>query len=80
VLIVVFVTLVINVLKTFDLIFVISPSESLPSSTVVAVQMYQVAFGGGQDSGLGSALGVLLFILVIPAMIFNVRRLRRDAV
>ncbi|HEU0238691.1 MAG TPA: ABC transporter permease subunit [Micromonosporaceae bacterium] len=78
VLIVVFVTLVINVLKTFDLIYVISPSESLPHSTVVAVQMYQVAFGGVQDSGLGSALGVLLFILVIPAMIFNLRRLRRD--
>ena len=78
-LIVVLVTLVINVLKIFDLIYVISPSESLPNSTVVAVQMYQVAFGGTQDSGLGSALGVLLFILVIPAMIFNIRRLRRDA-
>ena len=78
VLVVVFVTLVINVLKTFDLIYVISPSETLPNSTVVAVQMYQVSFGGTQDLGLGSALGVLLFLLVIPAMIFNVRRLRRD--
>jgi alpha-glucoside transport system permease protein len=78
VLVVVLVTLVINVLKIFDLIYVISPSESLPNSTVVAVQMYQVAFGGSEDSGLGSALGVLLFILVIPAMFFNIRRLRRD--
>jgi alpha-glucoside transport system permease protein len=78
VLIVVIVTLVINVLKIFDLIYVISPSESLPNSTVVAVQMYQVAFGGSQDSGVGSALGVLLLVLVIPAMIFNIRRLRRD--
>jgi alpha-glucoside transport system permease protein len=78
VLVVVLVTLVINVLKIFDLIFVISPSASLPNSTVVAVQMYQVAFGGGQDTGLGSALGVLLFILVLPAMIFNIRRLRRE--
>jgi alpha-glucoside transport system permease protein len=79
VLVVVFVTLVINVLKVFDLIYVISPSESLPNSTVVAVQMYQAAFGGTQDSGLGSALGILLFILVIPAMIFNLRRLRRES-
>ncbi len=78
VLVVVFVTLVINVLKIFDLVYVISPSESLPSSTVVAVQMYQVAFGGSPNTGLGSALGVLLFILVIPAMIINIRRLRRD--
>jgi alpha-glucoside transport system permease protein len=78
VLIVVLVTLIINVLKIFDLIFVISPSDALPNSTVVAVQMYQVAFGGTQDTGLGSALGVLLLILVIPAMIFNIRRLRRE--
>jgi alpha-glucoside transport system permease protein len=78
VLVVVLVTLVINVLKIFDLIFVISPSESLPNSTVVAVQMYQVAFGGTQDTGLGSALGVLLLVLVIPAMVVNIRRLRRE--
>ena len=45
---------------------------------MVAVQMCQVAFGGTQDAGLGSALGVLLLILVIPAMIFNIRRLRRE--
>ena len=77
-LVVVLVTLVINVLKIFDLVYVISPSESLPNATVVAVQMYQVAFGGTQDTGLGSALGVLLFLLVIPAMIFNIRRLRRE--
>jgi alpha-glucoside transport system permease protein len=78
VLVVVLVTLIINVLKIFDLIFVISPSDALPNSTVIAVQMYQVAFGGTQDTGLGSALGVLLLIFVIPAMIFNIRRLRRD--
>jgi ABC-type sugar transport systems, permease components len=79
VLVVVLVTLIINVLKIFDLIFVISPSDALPNSTVLAVQMYQVAFGGTQDTGLGSALGVLLLILVIPAMIFNIRRLRRES-
>ena len=40
--------------------------------------MYKVSFGGGQDNGLGSALGVLLFLLVVPAMVFNIRRLRRE--
>ncbi len=78
VLIVVLVTLIINVLKIFDLVYILAPDSSQSAATVVAVQMYKVSFGGGQDSGLGSALGVLLFLLVVPAMIFNIRRLRRD--
>src|SRR5258706_10042708 len=73
VLIVVLVTLVINVLKIFDLVYILAPDSSQSSATVVAVEMYKVSFGGGQDNGLGSALGVLLFLLVVPAMIFNIR-------
>jgi alpha-glucoside transport system permease protein len=78
VLVVVLVTLVINVLKIFDLVYVLAPDSSQSAATVVAVQMYKVSFGGGLDDGLASALGVLLFLLVVPAMVFNVRRLRRD--
>lgn len=78
VLVVVMVTLVINVLKIFDLVYVIAPDSSRDSATVVALEMYKVSFGGELNDGLGSALGVLLFILVIPAMLFNIRRLRRD--
>ena len=78
VLVVVLVTLIINVLKIFDLVYVIAPDSSQDSATVVALEMYKVSFGGGLDDGLGSALGVLLFILVVPAMLFNIRRLRRD--
>ncbi|MGX1245379.1 ABC-type sugar transport system permease subunit [Streptomyces pseudovenezuelae] len=32
----------------------------------------------GNNQGLGSALGVLLLLLVVPAMVFNVRRFRRS--
>jgi alpha-glucoside transport system permease protein len=78
VLVVVMVTLIINVLKIFDLVYVIAPDSSQSAATVVALQMYKVSFGGGLDDGLGSALGVLLFVLVLPAMLFNIRRLRRD--
>ena len=45
---------------------------------MVALEMYRVSFGGGLDYGLGSALAVLLFLLVLPAMLFNIRRLRRE--
>ena len=79
VLLVVFVTLVINVLKVFDLVFVIAPGSVQEEANVLALQVWQVAFGaGGGDQGLGSALAVLLFLLVVPAMVFNIRRFRGD--
>ncbi|MFD9031077.1 carbohydrate ABC transporter permease [Streptomyces sp. NPDC059567] len=78
VLTVVFVTLVINVMKVFDLIYIIAPGPVQEDATVLATQMWLVSFGGGNDQGLGSALGVLLLLLVIPAMVFNVRRFRRS--
>ncbi|QQM44119.1 ABC transporter permease subunit [Streptomyces liliifuscus] len=76
VLTVVFVTLVINVMKVFDLVYIIAPGPVQEDATVLATQMWLVSFGGGNNQGLGSALGVLLLLLVIPAMVFNVRRFR----
>jgi ABC-type sugar transport system permease subunit len=78
VLAVVMVTMTINVLKIFDLLYVLPPESSQDDANVVALEMYRVSFGGGLDYGLGSALAVLLFVLVLPAMLFNIRRLRRD--
>ncbi|MEJ7755392.1 MAG: ABC transporter permease subunit [Nocardioidaceae bacterium] len=78
VLVVVFVTLVINVLKVFDLVFIIAPGSVQPDANVLALQMWKVSFGGGQDQGLGSAIGVFLLLLVIPAMVFNIRRFKKE--
>lgn len=78
VLVVVFITLIINVLKIFDLVYVIPPGSSLPSASVIAVQMWTVSFGGGNNQGLGSALAVLLLVLVLPFMIINVRRFKAE--
>ncbi|MEV5982740.1 sugar ABC transporter permease [Streptomyces sp. NPDC052114] len=78
VLAVVLVTLVINVLKIFDLVFVIPPGSSKDEANVLAVQLYNSAFGD-QDAGVASAIAMLLFLLVIPVMLFNVRRMRREA-
>jgi ABC-type sugar transport system permease subunit len=78
VLLVVLVTQVINVLKVFDLVYVIAPGSTLPNANVLAVQMWNVSFGGAQDQGLGSAIGVFLYALVLPAMYFNIRRLRNE--
>ncbi|WP_165989311.1 ABC transporter permease subunit [Streptomyces sp. YIM 98790] len=78
VLTVVFVTLVINVMKVFDLVYVIAPGPVQEDAAVLATRMWLVSFGGGNDQGMGSALAVLLLLLVIPAMVFNVRRFRRS--
>ncbi|MFE1457771.1 ABC transporter permease subunit [Streptomyces sp. NPDC058735] len=78
VLTVVFVTLVINVMKVFDLVYIIAPGPVQEDATVLATQMWLVSFGGGNNQGLGSALGVLLLLLVVPAMVFNVRRFTRS--
>jgi len=78
VLIVVFITLIINVLKIFDLVYVIPPGASKPAANVIAVEMWTVSFGGGNNQGLGSALAVLLLVLVLPFMIINVRRFRQE--
>ncbi|MFI6575725.1 ABC transporter permease subunit [Nocardiopsis sp. NPDC050513] len=77
-LLVVFVTLVINVLKIFDLVFVIAPGSVQADASVIALQMWQVSFGAGGDQGLGSALVVLLLVLVLPIVYFNIRRFRRE--
>jgi alpha-glucoside transport system permease protein len=76
VLVVVLITLVINVLKIFDLVYVIAPPSVQDDANVIALEMWRVSFGGAHDQGLGSALAILLFLLVVPAMLFNIRRLK----
>jgi multiple sugar transport system permease protein/alpha-glucoside transport system permease protein len=78
VLAVVLVTLMINVLKIFDLVFIIAPEPSQPDANVLALQLYLSSFGGGNNPGLGSAIGVILLLLVVPVMLVNIRRMRRE--
>ena len=44
---------------------------------MIALQMWKTAFGV-RDFGLGSALAVFLFVLVLPAMAFNIRRFKSE--
>ncbi|MFJ6216375.1 carbohydrate ABC transporter permease [Streptomyces sp. NPDC092296] len=78
VLVVVLVTLVINVLKVFDLVYIIAPGSTQQDANVLALQLYLSSFGGGGNQGVGSAIGIILLLLVLPAMLFNIRRFRRE--
>jgi alpha-glucoside transport system permease protein len=75
VLVVVAVTMVIYVLKIFDIVLVLAPSNVADDANVVALEMWQTAFGA-RNLGVGSAVAVLLLLLVVPVMALNVRRLR----
>jgi len=75
---VVFVTMLINVLKVFDIVLSVAPGSTQDDANVIALAMWRTSFGGVNDFGLGSAIAVLLFVLVIPVLALNVRRFRRE--
>ncbi len=79
VLVVVLVTLMINVLKVFDLVFVIAPGSAQDDANVLALQLYRSSFGTDADLGVGSAIAVVLLLLVLPVMVVNIRRIRRES-
>jgi alpha-glucoside transport system permease protein len=76
---VVFITMVINVLKVFDLVITLAPGSSQDAANVIALAMWRESFGGVNDFGVGSAIAVFLFLLVVPVLALNIRRFRREA-
>ncbi len=78
VLAVVFITMLINVLKVFDIVISIAPGSVQDDASVLAVSMWRTSFGGTNDFGLGSAVAVFIFVLVVPILLLNIRRFRRE--
>jgi alpha-glucoside transport system permease protein len=78
VLTVVLITMLINVIKVFDIVLAIAPGSAVESANVIAVAMWRTSFSGVNDFGLGSAVAVFLFLLVIPVLLLNIRRFRRE--
>jgi alpha-glucoside transport system permease protein len=76
---VVFVTMLINVLKVFDIVVSLAPGSVQDDASVIALAMWRTSFGGANNFGLGSAIAVFLFVLVIPILLLNVRNFRREA-
>src|SRR3990172_4779319 len=73
------VTLTVNVVKLFDLVYVMTLGGPGTSSRVIAFTMYQEAFPGGLF-GKGAAVAVVMLIIMIPVMLFNIRRFRTESV
>jgi alpha-glucoside transport system permease protein len=75
---VVFITMIINVLKVFDIVIALAPESVRSNATVLALAMWTTAFEGGGNFGVGSAIAVFIFLLVIPVLALNIRRFRRE--
>jgi alpha-glucoside transport system permease protein len=75
---VVFITMIINVLKVFDIVIALAPESTQSNASVIALAMWRTSFSGF-DFGTGSAIAVFLFLLVLPVLALNIRRFRRDA-
>jgi alpha-glucoside transport system permease protein len=73
------VTLVVNVIKIFDLIYVMTQGGPGTTSRVIAFTMYQESLASGRY-GYGAAVAVIMLAILIPVMVFNVRRFRSEDV
>ncbi len=73
------VTLIVNVVKLFDIPYVMTGGGPGNASRVIAFEFYKQDFSSGQF-GKAAAVAVVMLILLIPVMIFNVRRFRSGSV
>jgi alpha-glucoside transport system permease protein len=74
-LIVVLTTITIATLKAFDIIQTIAAGGAYHTS-VLAYEFYFQQFKSA-NTGLASALAVLIFVLVVPVVVYNVRQMRK---
>jgi alpha-glucoside transport system permease protein len=76
---VVAVWLLINVIKVFDIIYVLTGGGPGGASEVIAFSMVDETFTNG-EAGYGAAIAVVMLLLIIPIMTFNIRRFRSERV
>jgi alpha-glucoside transport system permease protein len=76
---VVTVWLLINVIKVFDIIYVMTGGGPGGASEVIAFSMVDETFTNG-EGGYGAAIAVVMLLLIIPIMAFNIRRFRSERV
>ncbi len=72
---VVITTMIINVLKIFDIVYVMTGGNY--GTEVIANRMYKEMYSY-YNPGRASAIAVVLILVIIPAMIFNIQRFREQ--
>lgn len=73
---VVWTTITILVLKVFDIVFAMTNGQW--GSQVLANYMYDWMFKGSPDFGRGSAIAIVIMVLVTPIMVWNIYNARKE--
>jgi alpha-glucoside transport system permease protein len=68
--------MVINAMKVFDIVFVFGNAEA-DETEVIAERMLRWFFISA-NQGRGAAIAVVLFVAIVPVMIWNIRRFREE--
>jgi alpha-glucoside transport system permease protein len=76
---VVAVWLIINVIKIFDIVYIMTKGGPGGASRVIGYSYYVETFENGKG-GYGAAVAVIMLLLIIPIMAFNIRRFRSEAI
>jgi alpha-glucoside transport system permease protein len=71
--------LFVNVIKVFDIIYVMTGGGPGTTSRVIAFTMYEETFLNGRP-GYGAAVAVIMLVIIAPVMVLNVRRFRSEKV
>ncbi len=69
----VFITVLIGVMKTFDIVYVMTNGNF--DTNIIAVDFYNQLFTNG-NTGYAAAIVVMLMVAIIPIMIYQVRQFR----
>jgi len=68
-------TMIINVLKVFDIVYLMTNGNY--DTEVIANRMYKEMFNF-RHFGRASAIAVVLLLLIVPVMVYNIRRFREQ--
>ena len=71
------VTMIINALKMIDLVLVMTKGAPRGATRIIGYTVFWETFNNNR-SGYGSAVAVILFLLVTPFIIYQLRQVRRD--
>ena len=69
-------TMIINVLKAFDIVYIMTAGGPRGASRIIGFTMYWETFQNGKP-GYGAAVAVIMLLLMLPFVIINIRRYRQ---
>ncbi len=71
-------TMVVTVLKVFDLVLIMTQGGPRGATRILGFSMFWETFNNFRP-GYGSAIAVIMLLLVLPFVVFNIRHFRGEA-